>query len=70
MKLKELVVSKKGEEVPLWKAAFIILLTCVLVELLFWDWLIRIDYAADIFFMPDFRQRIWSGLWLTVLKRE
>lgn len=67
MKLKELFVSKKGEEVPLWKAAFSMLLTCVLVVLFFWVSLIRIDYAADFSFLPDFRQRIWSGFWMTVL---
>ena len=67
MKLKELFVSKKREEVPLWKAAFSMLLTCVLVVLFFWVSLIRIDYAADFSFLPDFRQRIWSGFWMTVL---
>lgn len=54
MKLKELFVSKKGEEVPLWKAAFSMLLTCVLVVLFFWVSLIRIDYAADFLFCRIF----------------
>lgn len=67
MKIREWFISRNGERVSPWKAAFGILLACTVILVFFWISLLQIDYSADFSFLTDFRSRILEGFLMTVL---